>query len=438
VFETGEARLEYELSGRTPATDEVRDFVTSYFPVWSAAAPRIVSAGVVMVEITDRKRADSERLVLLEAAEAAQRELQRAQSRLLVLAEASRRFAGLDLGRIAGNLVNLVVPVVADWAVVDVLDDHGSSHRVASAEADATRPVGEGPGVDVPLEVRGRRIGTLRVAEPQSGGGLPDLDLRLAEDLASRAAAAVDTARQFEREHHVALTLQQSLLPGELPHIPALQRAFKYVPGAVHHDVGGDWYDMVPGPDGRVSFTIGDVVGHDIDAASIMGQLRSAVRVYTSEGLAPAELMLRLNRLVDTLGIEKMATLVHLLLDPATGTAVYANAGHVAPLLIHADGSTDWLEAGNSLPVGALATTTWPEQTATLVPGDTLLLFTDGLIEERTRPINDGLERLRQVAADVAALDVDELCDRIVTVFTSGEQRDDDIALLAVRFAPGS
>jgi serine phosphatase RsbU (regulator of sigma subunit) len=194
---------------------------------------------------------------------------------------------------------------------------------------------------------------------------------------------------------------------------------------------------MVPGPDGRVSFTIGDVVGHDIDAASIMGQLRSAVRVYACEGLEPAALMLRLNRLVDILAIEKMATLVHLLLDPATGTAVYANAGHVAPLLIHAVGSTEWLAAGNSLPVGALTDTSWPEQAVSLVPGDTLLLFTDGLIEERTRPINAGLERLRQVAADVATLDVDDLCDRIVAVFTAADQRDDDIALLAVRWSPG-
>jgi serine phosphatase RsbU (regulator of sigma subunit) len=307
---------------------------------------------------------------------------------------------------------------------------------VASAQADSARPVGDGPSITVPLEVRARRIGTLHVAEPQSGDGLPDLDLRLAEDLASRAAAAVDTARQFEREHHVALTLQQSLLPGELPRIPNLQRAFRYVPGAVHQEVGGDWYDMVPGPDGRVSFTIGDVVGHDIDAASIMGQLRSAVRVYACEGLDPEALMLRLNRLVETLGIEKMATLVHLLLDPLTGTAVYANAGHVAPLLIHADGETEWLAAGNSLPVGALANVSWPEHIVSLIPGDTVLLFTDGLIEERTRPISAGLERLRHLAADVAALNVDELCDRIVAVFTSGEQRDDDIALLAVRWQP--
>src|SRR5204863_7481700 len=150
------------------------------------------------------------------------------------------------------------------------------------------RTVGAGPRVRIPLEARGNVIGTLVLAGPDAADDLPDVDRRLAEDLAGRAAVAVDTARLFEREHRVAVTLQHSLLPAELPEVDGIQRAFRYVTGTLEQEVGGDWYDMVRGPDGRVAFTVGDVVGHDIGAASVMGQLRNAVRVYASEGHEPA------------------------------------------------------------------------------------------------------------------------------------------------------
>ena len=439
VFATGESILDIEVSGTTPASpDELRHWVTSYFPVRSSRDGSVLFVGVVVVEITDRKRAESERLLLLQSAEAAHDELERAQSRLILLAEASRQFAGLNARRILANLVNLIVPAVADWAAVELVSDDGEPQPVTSAQSAEGRAVGDGPSIRVPLEVRGRVIGALTIAVPIGREGLPDLELRLARDLASRAALAVDTARLFEHEHRVALTLQHSLLPSELPIVPFVERAFRYVPGTTDQEVGGDWYDMVLGPDGRVACTVGDVVGHDIKAASVMGQLRNAVRVYAADGHEPASVALRLNRLFDSLELDQMATLVHLVMDPKTGGAIYTNAGHLPPLLIHADGATEWLEGGNTLPIGVVPEPGWAEETLTLAPGDTVLLFTDGLVEERARPLDAGLELLRLAAEEAATFDVETLCDYVVERLISGEARGDDVALMAVRWAAAS
>ena len=511
VFDTGEPRLDREVHGTTPAApDVVRDWVTSYYPVRAGGGGDVLYVGATTVEITERKRAESERADLLRSAEAAQAgaeqaqglaELaqglaERAQGRLVLLAEASRLFTGaLDVAAILTNLVNLVVPLLGDWAVVELLDDGGAVERVAVTHADPVhidlvaaltptpgpviavqvpfhpvqqvlrtgeavvipvvgveviealagpapearelhRRLGSDSMVVVPLRARGVVIGALQVATARSGLRLDEPDMALAAELASRAALAVDAARLYQREHRVAVTLQHSLLPTALPDIAGLERATRYLAGTVDQDVGGDWYDMVRGPDGRVALTIGDVVGHDVHAASVMGQLRNAVRVYASEGHEPGSVVQRLNRLVEHLGLDHMATMVHLALDPVTGALVFTNAGHLPPLVIHADGDTEWLDGGRSLPVGAIAEPPWAEDAITLTPGDTVLLYTDGLVELRTESIDVGLGRLRRAAAAVALEDPDAICDALLHALVSGEARGDDIALMAVRWSP--
>jgi serine phosphatase RsbU (regulator of sigma subunit) len=253
-------------------------------------------------------------------------------------------------------------------------------------------------------------------------------------DVAGRAALAVETARLFEREHKVAVTLQHSLLPARLPDVPGVERAVRYVAGRLEQEVGGDWYDAVCSPDGRVAFTIGDVVGHDVTAASVMGQLRNAVRVYASEGHEPGAVVSRLNRLVDSLGLDHMATMVHAVLNPVTGELRYTNAGHPLPLLLRADGTTEWLQGPGSLPVGAIPEPMWAEASAELAHGDTIVLYTDGLVEDRRRPIDDGLADLRAAVAAAAGRDADGLCDYVLDELLTGEARGDDVALLVFRW----
>src|SRR5439155_12767311 len=195
----------------------------------------------------------------------------------------------------------------------------------------------------VPMRAHGRTLGVMSIATTASRRRLGEDDLVLAADLANRAGLAVDTARVYAEEHQVAVTLQHSFLPDELPQVPGLEWASEYVAGTVGQEVGGDWYDLVVTPEARVAITVGDVVGHDIRAATVMGQLRNTIRVYASEGYGPAELVTRLNRLAATLAVDPMATLVYGSLDLETGRLDYSSAGHLPPLVRTPEGKTEWL-----------------------------------------------------------------------------------------------
>ena len=240
----------------------------------------------------------------------------------------------------------------------------------------------------------------------------------------------------YQREHRIAETLQRSLLPERLPPIEGLELAARYLPGARGAAIGGDWYDVLERPDGRVALVVGDVAGHGLRAAASMGQLRNAFRAYGMVEASPAEVVARINRLVMS-GVEQvMATVLYLVLDRETGEVSFSAAGHPPPLVI-APGGASYLEGGRSVPIGAADPAVFRESTAILPPGSSLLLYTDGLVERRDTPLEARLDQLA-AAAGGAAEDLGGLCEDVLRAVLGDSEPGDDVALLAVRPLPAA
>jgi PAS domain S-box-containing protein len=253
-------------------------------------------------------------------------------------------------------------------------------------------------------------------------------------DIHDRKTMEARLLEVYQREHTIAETLQRSLLPERLPPIEGVAMAARYLPGAGGAAIGGDWYDVLERPDGRVALVVGDVAGHGLRAAASMGQLRNAFRAYGMVEASPAEVVARINRLVMS-GVEQvMATVLYLVLDRETGEVSFSAAGHPPPLVIASDGSR-FLEGGRSVPIGAADLAVFRESTAILPPGASLLLYTDGLVERRDTPLNERLEHLAKVAG-VAGDDLNGLCERILKGVLGEAEPGDDVALLAVRPLP--
>nr|MBA3748384.1 serine/threonine-protein phosphatase [Solirubrobacterales bacterium] len=234
-------------------------------------------------------------------------------------------------------------------------------------------------------------------------------------------------------ERRVAQTLQRSMLTTQLPEIPGADVAVLYLPGSRETQVCGDWYDVIPLPDGRFGIVIGDVVGRGIEAAATMSQLRTALRAYAIEGLAPAGVARKLHLLVDHLGEGLGTTLVYLDLDPATRELRYVSAGHLPLLHIDAAGRPEFLQGGRSTPMGTLEEGVGVAQdSVVLALGESVLLYTDGLVERRDEGI---IARLHQLQATVACApaELDACLEHVTTAMTGDAVRFDDIAMLALR-----
>jgi serine phosphatase RsbU (regulator of sigma subunit)/anti-sigma regulatory factor (Ser/Thr protein kinase) len=241
-----------------------------------------------------------------------------------------------------------------------------------------------------------------------------------------------DLERELAAERGIADVLQRSLLPAGLPELPGLALAARYVPG-VGAQVGGDWYDVISLGGDRVGLAIGDVTGCGVEAASAMGQLRHALRGYALEGHPPAGVLERLDHLLEHQ--DQMATALYAVLEVSTGCLVFASAGHPPALVVAGDGPAAYLSGPRHAPLGTRLTSTYEQSATTLAPGATLLLYTDGLVEERGRPIQDGLERLREAAGRGPA-DPELLCDQILATMQPGGSGHDDAALLVLRTVP--
>ncbi|TCC07216.1 ATP-binding SpoIIE family protein phosphatase [Kribbella soli] len=234
------------------------------------------------------------------------------------------------------------------------------------------------------------------------------------------------------REHQIAETLQRNLLPDRMPDIPGVDVAARYVPATADLHVGGDWYDVIQLRGSLIGLVIGDVAGHGLQAAAAMAQLRMAVRAYAVRDPSPIAVMNGLHELVRELPMAEMVTLLYVLYDPDTGTIRFTNAGHPPALLID-DEHTRYLEGGLAPPLGVLVQHDYAEATHQLRPGATLLLYTDGLVEERTLSIQDGLDRLLAEASGVGQADLDALCDQVLSTLRESGEVADDIALVALR-----
>ena len=244
----------------------------------------------------------------------------------------------------------------------------------------------------------------------------------------------VTERHEFEREHRIADTLQRSLLPSSFPEVDGILIAARYLPAERGLAAGGDWYDLIALGGGRVALVIGDVAGHGLDAASLMGQLRTAVRAYALEGHPPSAVAQRTDALMHEVAEDEMATLLFVALDVEARSATIVSAGHPPPIAIGPGGSR-LLAVELAPPLGFGSHTMFHESTASLETGDTLLLYTDGLIDRPDLAIEEGLQRLLGAAEGQRDADPEELCDGILSAMLSGDVSD-DIALLALCLTP--
>ena len=461
----------------------VRHLNVNYYPVRTTSGV-LVGAGVTVVDVTENKRAEAERAALLERAEAARR-------RLAILATASTVLSTtMDVDELLARLARVLTPGAADWCVIQLLTRDGATEHVAVSHRDSdlsaelalflrTNPIaadGEGPIADVvrggharlfrpgdaaaalrsaagdrgdatmaerfdihssvivPIEVRGDRIGVILLST-DGDRVLDDDDLDLAVEIAHRAALALGNARAFQQEHQIAESLQRAMLPAGVPNVPGLDIAVRYESAADGTSVGGDWYDVIAYGDGGVGIVIGDVVGHDIAASTSMGQLRSVLRAYAcDERGSPSAALARVDRLFDVLGLTYATCVLGEI--SAGSTFRWSSAGHPPPLL-QRDGTVSFLQDGSGVLLGVTNGEGVDEASIDLLPGDVIVLYTDGLIERRDASLSDGLARLAAAMSSLGGRSADQVCDGLLAaMLPEGAAQDDDIAILVARIAP--
>lgn len=315
--------------------------------------------------------------------------------------------------RIQGAVAGLSVVPAREWRALAPAQD-------ALAEA--------GDVVLVAVRAKNGRVAVCLAVSAADASITDERDLLI--QLVQACALSLESLRTHAEEHALALTLQSSFLPDQLPEVPGTTLAVRYVPASAEAEIGGDFYEALPTPDGLL-LAIGDVVGHSLEAALIMGEVRHALRAYAVEGHAPEAILQLLDTMLRTLRKEvTTVTLCLVLVEPGGRRLRIANAGHIPPLLIDPDRSFRYpQEHGTLLGLGgATYCSAWVDT----VPGTRIILLTDGLVELRQVPLAETLDTFA-AAACAGPDDLEQLCDRLIEQF--GEDKDDDIALLAVDLA---
>ncbi|MEI7033449.1 SpoIIE family protein phosphatase [Streptomyces pratensis] len=285
----------------------------------------------------------------------------------------------------------------------------------------------------MPLIAQARPIGALGLLYRDKAGFTAD-ERNLLMALGTSIAQSLQRAMLYEQDHDLAEGLQQAMLPRRIPAVPGAQVAVRYRSARIGRDIGGDWYDLIPLPGGRVGAVIGDVQGHDTHAAAVMGQLRIVLRAYAAEGHSPATVMARASVFLHELDTDRFATCTYAEADLTTGVVQVVRAGHVDPLMRDVDGSCRRVPADGGLPLGLSAEfgrLEYPVSTVELDPGQTMILFTDGLVELPGADLDEGMQLLTTLVtsgpADLQEL-ADQLCDAV-----DGRGGQDDVALLLLR-----
>ncbi|KLL12931.1 SpoIIE family protein phosphatase [Protofrankia coriariae] len=486
VLRTGVPIMNFEYRGRTVA-DPHREhaYSTSFFRLDDSAG-RVLGVCYIVVDVTDRWRA---------------------QQRLALLNDASARIgSSLDVMRITQDLADVAVPRLADFVVVDLLESvlrgeepaqpvTGTSRirragqrsvlpgcpesvartgDVVQPSFPAARCLTDGrpvlePVLDVatnpwiardrprwakirrfglrslivvPIRTRGVIMGVATFVRRVRPDPFDEDDLLIAQEFASRAAVWVDNARRYTREHAAALTLQRSLLPHSLPGQTAVEVASHYRPADESAGVGGDWFDVIPLSSARVGLVVGDVVGHGLHAAATMGRLRTAVHTLAGLDLPPDELLAHLDDLVIRLADEEEnaagsastavlgATCIFAVYDPVSRRCTLARAGHPPPALVSPGGTVDFLDLPVGPPLG-LGGLPFESTELELVEGSLLALYTDGLVEDRDNDVDAGLGQLR-AALNRADRPLEEIRDRVIKELLP-DRPEDDVAFLLAR-----
>ncbi|MFC7220215.1 SpoIIE family protein phosphatase [Streptomyces polyrhachis] len=381
-----------------------------------------------------------------------------ARGRLRLLHDAGSEVGTtLDVARTCRELADFAAARFADRATVDLrppvlrgqepADGDTAVERVAQSgppQAEGAEGA-EGVRLAVPLRARGKVLGEAVFWRSGEGAAFEEEDVSLAEELGTRAAVSIDNARRYTRERTMAVTLQESLLPHRLPEADAVEAASRYLPATAGHGplggVGGDWFDIIPLPGARVGFVVGDVVGHGLHAAATMGRLRTAVHNFASLDLPPDELLWYLDELVARIDQDERptgeetavtgATCVYAVYDPLTGVCSLARAGHLQPVWIHPDGTAEFADVPGGPPLG-LGGLPFETQEVRPEPGSGLALYTDGLVEDRHRDIDEGLAMLLAAFSGHPDRTPERTCDDVLAAMLP-ERPADDVALLVAR-----
>ncbi|MET9885678.1 SpoIIE family protein phosphatase [Streptomyces sp. NPDC006430] len=488
VLATGEPVLDRRRAGRTPA-DPTHD------RVWSCSYVRVEDPGgrpigviASLLDITEQQHdhieaeAGRRRLALLSEASVrigASLELERTAQELAELAvpqladaatvdvldtlahgdePATGLAGGIALRRLGkapltGSAVigilaplgrTLVFPAGAPYTqaltgrqpfLIPELDEQA----VASAARHTTKaaqllPAGVHSFMMAPLVARDLVLGVATFYRTRPIGPFGPDDVTLAGELAARAAISIDNARLYHREHETAVILQRSMLPQHITAPPGIEVAHRYLPASDVNEIGGDWYDVLQLPGGKAALLIGDVMGHGIAAAAVMGRLSASVRALARLDLAPEELMNQLEATLDDLAEPMIATFLYAVVDPETGHCRITRAGHPPPATVAPDGTVRLLQLPPGTPLG-VGGTTFATTDLTLPPGSLLVLYTDGLVEARGSDIDERLADLTRLLTEPQG-SLDHLCDSLITHLVPASA-DDDIALLIARIGSG-
>lgn len=408
-------------------------------PVLLSAVATATSGGRTEVHValsgaSDRSRYERELLH-------ARREAERAASRTRVLQEVTAALSGAaGADAVAEALLAAARSFGAAAGTCWLRDQSGTFQpRAASGEpleSAGPAPAGFGRGAEardgrvlVPLRGRTDVHGVLSLL-PFDGAGADPVDLPVLTAVGLQAGVALDRVVLYERSAAVAHQLQQSLLSAAAPTDDRFEVTTAYSPGVESLEVGGDWYDAFLVTRAVLAVVVGDVVGRGLRAAAAMGQLRSAVRALAASGDEPAEVLLGLDRFVQHVPEASFSTLAYGELDLTTGRLRYASAGHLPPLLSPADGAARLVWEGRSAPLGVALPGGRAEAVLELAPGDRLLLYTDGLVERRDRPLSAGLAELAAVAADEGGRPANEVPGMLMERLVPPGERHDDVCLL--------
>ncbi|GGU51514.1 hypothetical protein GCM10010211_15250 [Streptomyces albospinus] len=291
---------------------------------------------------------------------------------------------------------------------------------------------GIGPGglAILPLPAEGRIVGVCLIGWNTEHRFGPE-ERSLLTATAGLVGQALVRAHAQDAWHELGTMLQRSLLPRKLPELAGGEAEVRYLPATMGLELGGDWYDVIPLSDGHVALVIGDVEGHSAGAATIMGQMRTAIRAYAVEGHPPDVVIAHANRLLLGMETDLFATCCYVDLDMEEGIAWFVRAGHLPPLVRYPDGSTEELSVEGGPPLGVSEEGEFPLTEVGLAPGTVLVLLTDGLAESADLPLEEGLHRVREVLGAADPADAGRLADELVG---GGRRRDDDVAVLVLRY----